>query len=173
MVSNQLHSVFNSDPLPVFLFVSLSIVFTRWATAPLYLFNPVAMATTGLPVFLFVTFALVFLTALLGVQRKNVKASAVCRFSLPEVQMAFQGPYMENQDSNWKEYVGKIPNPRPGTVSTLSHSRAAVPPESSKHTATLFCVQTVVKEHMKLFQSKGKWKRMDEKKRKVEWQLQG
>lgn len=52
--------------------------------------------------------------------RKNVKASAVCRFSLSEVQEAFQGPYMENQDSSseWKEYTGKIPDPRPGTVNT-------------------------------------------------------
>lgn len=56
---------------------------------------------------------------LLDIQRKNVKASAVCRFSLSDVQQAFLGPYMENQDSgsNWKEYLGKIPDPRPGTVS--------------------------------------------------------
>lgn len=52
--------------------------------------------------------------------RKNVKASAVCRFSLSDVQEAFQGPYMENQDSGskWEEYTGKIPDPRPGTVNT-------------------------------------------------------
>uniref|UniRef100_A0A672FS82 Sema domain-containing protein n=1 Tax=Salarias fasciatus TaxID=181472 RepID=A0A672FS82_SALFA len=55
-----------------------------------------------------------------GLEWKNVKASAVCRFSLSEVQEAFQGPYMENQDSGskWKEYTGKIPNPRPGTCIT-------------------------------------------------------
>ncbi|XP_037541779.1 semaphorin-4G [Nematolebias whitei] len=53
-----------------------------------------------------------------GLEWKNVKASAVCRFSLPEVQEAFQGPYMESQDSDWREYVGKIPNPRPGTCIT-------------------------------------------------------
>uniref|UniRef100_A0A3P8SZZ6 Semaphorin 4G n=1 Tax=Amphiprion percula TaxID=161767 RepID=A0A3P8SZZ6_AMPPE len=55
-----------------------------------------------------------------GLEWKNVKASAVCRFSLPEVQEAFQGPYMENQDSGskWKEYTGKIPEPRPGTCIT-------------------------------------------------------
>ncbi|KAF6731453.1 Semaphorin-4G [Oryzias melastigma] len=52
-----------------------------------------------------------------GLEWKNVKASAVCRFSLSEVQKAFQGPYMENQDSGskWTEYTGKIPEPRPGT----------------------------------------------------------
>lgn len=55
-----------------------------------------------------------------SVFRKNVKASAVCRFSLSDVQEAFQGPYMEKQDSGseWKEYTGKIPDPRPGTVNT-------------------------------------------------------
>ncbi|KAM9365599.1 semaphorin-4G-like [Pholidichthys leucotaenia] len=51
-----------------------------------------------------------------GLGWKDVKASAVCRFSLSEVQEAFRGPYMENQDSGskWKEYTGKIPDPRPG-----------------------------------------------------------
>ncbi|GAA6223388.1 semaphorin-4G-like [Lates japonicus] len=55
-----------------------------------------------------------------GLEWKNVKASAVCRFSLSEVQEAFQGPYMENQDSGskWTEYTGKIPEPRPGTCVT-------------------------------------------------------
>uniref|UniRef100_A0A8C6UXF8 Semaphorin 4G n=1 Tax=Neogobius melanostomus TaxID=47308 RepID=A0A8C6UXF8_9GOBI len=57
-----------------------------------------------------------------GLEWKNVKASAVCRFSLSEVQEAFQGPYMETQDSGskWKEYSGKIPDPRPGTCITDS-----------------------------------------------------
>ncbi|XP_068597315.1 semaphorin-4G-like [Brachionichthys hirsutus] len=57
-----------------------------------------------------------------GLEWKNVKASAVCRFSLVEVQEAFQGPYMEKQDSDseWKEYTGKIPEPRPGTCITDS-----------------------------------------------------
>lgn len=57
-----------------------------------------------------------------AILRKNVKASAVCRFTLPEVQEAFQGPYMEKQDSDseWKEYSGKIPDPRPGTVNTAA-----------------------------------------------------
>ncbi|XP_035519167.1 semaphorin-4G-like [Morone saxatilis] len=55
-----------------------------------------------------------------GLEWKNVKASAVCRFSLSDIQEAFQGPYMENQDSGskWKEYTGKIPDPRPGTCIT-------------------------------------------------------
>ncbi|KAM9808674.1 semaphorin-4G isoform X3 [Syngnathus typhle] len=56
--------------------------------------------------------------AIFGLGWKNIKASALCRFSLSDVQKAFQGPYMETQDSNWKEYSGKIPDPRPGTCIT-------------------------------------------------------
>lgn len=76
------------------------------------------METLGLLLLLFAARALVFLIVWVDVFRKNVKASAVCRFILSEVQEAFQGPYMENQDSGskWKEYTGKIPDPRPGTV---------------------------------------------------------
>ncbi|KAM6956285.1 semaphorin-4G-like [Aplochiton taeniatus] len=55
-----------------------------------------------------------------GLEWKNIKSSAVCRFSLPEVQQAFQGPYMEKQDSGsmWSQYTGKVPDPRPGTCIT-------------------------------------------------------
>lgn len=47
--------------------------------------------------------------------------SAVCQYSLRDVQTAFDGPYMELQDSKWREYTGKVPDPRPGSVS-LSES---------------------------------------------------
>eukprot|EP00066_Takifugu_rubripes_P012362 XP_011601628.1 PREDICTED: semaphorin-4G-like [Takifugu rubripes] len=55
-----------------------------------------------------------------GLEWKNVKASAVCRYSLSVVQEAFEGPYMEIQGarSEWKVYTGKIPDPRPGTCIT-------------------------------------------------------
>ncbi|XP_077586404.1 semaphorin-4G-like [Stigmatopora nigra] len=55
-----------------------------------------------------------------GLGWKSIKASALCRFSLSDIQDAFQGPYMEKQESgsNWKEYTGKIPEPRPGTCIT-------------------------------------------------------
>ncbi|XP_057704246.1 semaphorin-4G [Corythoichthys intestinalis] len=58
--------------------------------------------------------------AIFGLGWKSVKASALCRFSLSDIQDAFGGPYMETQDSgsNWKEYTGKIPEPRPGTCMT-------------------------------------------------------
>lgn len=60
------------------------------------------------------------LTLCVLLSRKNVKASAVCRYSLSVVQEAFEGPYMEMQGagSEWKDYAGKIPEPRPGTVKT-------------------------------------------------------
>ncbi|CAB1312865.1 unnamed protein product, partial [Coregonus sp. 'balchen'] len=55
-----------------------------------------------------------------GLEWKNVKASAVCRFSLSELQRVFDGPYIENQDSGakWSEYTGKVPDPRPGSCIT-------------------------------------------------------
>ncbi|KAI1887054.1 hypothetical protein AGOR_G00202080 [Albula goreensis] len=55
-----------------------------------------------------------------GVEWKNVKASAVCQYSIADVQKAFDGPYMENQDSTqkWSEYTGKVPEPRPGSCIT-------------------------------------------------------
>ncbi|XP_029030752.1 semaphorin-4G-like [Betta splendens] len=58
------------------------------------------------------------LYGIFGLEWKNVKASAVCRFSLTDLHEAFDGPYMENQNSGWKEYTGKIPDPRPGTCIT-------------------------------------------------------
>uniref|UniRef100_A0A674B873 Semaphorin 4G n=1 Tax=Salmo trutta TaxID=8032 RepID=A0A674B873_SALTR len=55
-----------------------------------------------------------------GLEWKNVKASAVCQFSLSELQRAFDGPYIENQDSGakWSEFTGKVPDPRPGSCIT-------------------------------------------------------
>lgn len=49
--------------------------------------------------------------------RKNIKASAVCQYAFADVHKVFEGPYMEVQDSKWREYTGKVPEPRPGSVS--------------------------------------------------------
>lgn len=48
-----------------------------------------------------------------------MEASAVCRYSISAVQRAFEGPYMEYQDSarKWSRYDGVVPEPRPGSVS--------------------------------------------------------
>lgn len=51
--------------------------------------------------------------------RRTMEASAVCRYSISAVQRAFEGPYMEYQDSarKWSRYDGAVPEPRPGSVS--------------------------------------------------------
>ncbi|XP_066520970.1 semaphorin-4G [Hoplias malabaricus] len=56
-----------------------------------------------------------------GLEWKNFKASAVCRYSLIDIQAAFDGPYMEIQDSKWREYTGKVPDLRPGSCITDQH----------------------------------------------------
>ncbi|XP_030630151.1 semaphorin-4G [Chanos chanos] len=59
--------------------------------------------------------------AVFGLEWKNVKASAVCRYSLRDVRAAFEGPYMETQDSKLGVYTGKVPEPRPGSCITDQH----------------------------------------------------
>lgn len=56
-----------------------------------------------------------------GLEWKNIKASAVCQFAFSDVQRVFDGPYMEVQDSKWREYTGKVPEPRPGSCITDIH----------------------------------------------------
>ncbi|KAJ7987527.1 hypothetical protein DPEC_G00327420 [Dallia pectoralis] len=56
-----------------------------------------------------------------GLEWKNIKASAVCQYSFADIQRAFDGPYMEVQDSKWREYTGKVPEPRPGSCITDAH----------------------------------------------------
>ncbi|XP_062436095.1 semaphorin-4G [Rhea pennata] len=60
----------------------------------------------------------------LSAQWRTMEASAVCRYSISEVQRAFEGPYMEYQDSarKWSRYDGRVPEPRPGSCIT-DHSR--------------------------------------------------
>ncbi|XP_056153338.1 semaphorin-4G [Lampris incognitus] len=56
-----------------------------------------------------------------GLEWKNIKASAICQYSFSDIQRAFEGPYMEVQDSKWREYTGKVPEPRPGSCITDLH----------------------------------------------------
>ncbi|KAL2077955.1 hypothetical protein ACEWY4_025640 [Coilia grayii] len=56
-----------------------------------------------------------------GLEWKNAKASAVCQYSHSDIQKAFDGPFMENQDSRWREFTGKVPEPRPGSCITNQH----------------------------------------------------
>lgn len=48
------------------------------------------------------------------------RGSAVCVFSMASIRAAFNGPFAhkEGPDYRWVEYKGRIPYPRPGTVST-------------------------------------------------------
>lgn len=69
--------------------------------------------------------------------RKNVKASAICQYSISDIQWAFEGPYMESKEdsiSKWTEYTGKVPEPRPGSV------RPAVAIQDYSYTDPLFCL---------------------------------
>ncbi|KAK5851148.1 hypothetical protein PBY51_001964 [Eleginops maclovinus] len=56
-----------------------------------------------------------------GLEWKNIKASAICQYAFSDVQKAFDGPYMEVQDSKWREFTGKVPEPRPGSCITDAH----------------------------------------------------
>ncbi|KAI1894265.1 hypothetical protein AGOR_G00114030 [Albula goreensis] len=64
-----------------------------------------------------------FLYGVFGLEWKNVKASAICKYSIEDVQRVFEGSYMESQDSSqkWSEYTGKVPEPRPGSCITNHH----------------------------------------------------
>uniref|UniRef100_A0A672KDJ5 Sema domain-containing protein n=1 Tax=Sinocyclocheilus grahami TaxID=75366 RepID=A0A672KDJ5_SINGR len=56
-----------------------------------------------------------------GLEWKNVKASAICQYSVSDIQWAFEGPYMESKEdssSKWTQYTGKVPEPRPGSCIT-------------------------------------------------------
>ncbi|MED6263907.1 hypothetical protein CHARACLAT_009442 [Characodon lateralis] len=56
-----------------------------------------------------------------GLEWKNIKASAICQYAFSDVRRVFEGPYMEMQDSKWREYTGKVPEPRPGSCITDLH----------------------------------------------------
>uniref|UniRef100_A0A8C2KA64 Semaphorin-4G-like n=1 Tax=Cyprinus carpio TaxID=7962 RepID=A0A8C2KA64_CYPCA len=56
-----------------------------------------------------------------GLEWKNIKASAICQYSVSDVQWAFEGPYIESKEdssSKWTQYTGKVPIPRPGSCIT-------------------------------------------------------
>ncbi|XP_052007596.1 semaphorin-4G-like [Xyrauchen texanus] len=56
-----------------------------------------------------------------GLEWKKVKVSAICQYSISDIQWAFEGPYMESTEdtsSKWTQYTGKVPEPRPGSCIT-------------------------------------------------------
>ncbi len=50
------------------------------------------------------------------------KGSAVCVYNMEDIRAVFNGPYAhkEGPDHRWVEYEGRIPYPRPGTVSIVT-----------------------------------------------------
>lgn len=49
------------------------------------------------------------------------KGYAVCMYSMEDVRAAFNGPFAhrERSDHHWKVYDGRVPYPRPGSVSNI------------------------------------------------------
>ncbi|XP_062988624.1 semaphorin-4G [Elgaria multicarinata webbii] len=56
----------------------------------------------------------------LSAQWRSMEVSAICRYNVSEVRAAFEGTYMEYQDSSrkWSQYNGDVPEPRPGSCIT-------------------------------------------------------
>ncbi|XP_077205675.1 semaphorin-4G isoform X2 [Paroedura picta] len=61
-----------------------------------------------------------YATFTLSAQWRSMEVSAICRYNISEVQAAFEGTYMEYQDSSrkWSQYNGEVPEPRPGSCIT-------------------------------------------------------
>lgn len=59
---------------------------------------------------------------LLSLHSSVFKGSAVCVYSMADIRMVFNGPFAHKEGPNyqWVAYTGKIPYPRPGTVSFKS-----------------------------------------------------
>lgn len=61
------------------------------------------------------------------------KGSAVCVYSMADIRMVFNGPFAHKEGPNyqWVAYSGKIPYPRPGTVSFMSTMTPQINPTAS------------------------------------------
>ncbi|XP_070608947.1 semaphorin-4G [Erythrolamprus reginae] len=61
-----------------------------------------------------------YATFTLSAQWRSIEVSAVCRYNISEMRKAFEGAYMEYQDSSrkWSQYIGDVPEPRPGSCIT-------------------------------------------------------
>uniref|UniRef100_UPI00398ECE1A semaphorin-4C isoform X2 n=1 Tax=Pristiophorus japonicus TaxID=55135 RepID=UPI00398ECE1A len=59
-------------------------------------------------------------------QWADVDVSAVCQYTIKDIQWVFDGPYKEywDQAQKWSRYSDKVPNPRPGSCITNSHRRS-------------------------------------------------
>ncbi|XP_067879481.1 semaphorin-4C [Heterodontus francisci] len=61
--------------------------------------------------------------AIFQAQWADVDLSAVCQYSIENIQRAFDGSYKEYRDQaqKWGRYSDKVPSPRPGACITNSH----------------------------------------------------
>lgn len=75
------------------------------------------------------------------------RGSAVCVYSMASIRAAFNGPFAhkEGPDFRWVEYKGRIPYPRPGTVSTNRHQSVY---STKKHT---FFFYHILQKHWLIF----------------------
>uniref|UniRef100_A0A8C5TBM6 Semaphorin 3F n=3 Tax=Neognathae TaxID=8825 RepID=A0A8C5TBM6_9PASS len=64
------------------------------------------------------------------------KGSAVCVYSMADIRMVFNGPFAHKEGPNyqWMPYTGKMPYPRPGTVSNPPASSELCPNTDSLST---------------------------------------
>lgn len=53
--------------------------------------------------------------------RGDVSVSAVCQYSIQDIQKVFDGSYKEyhEQAKKWGPYSDSVPSPRPGSVSLV------------------------------------------------------
>lgn len=60
------------------------------------------------------------------------KGSAVCVYSMADIRMVFNGPFAHKEGPNyqWMPYTGKMPYPRPGTVSKTCGTRGDSSPRT-------------------------------------------
>lgn len=68
------------------------------------------------------------------------KGSAVCVYSMADIRMVFNGPFAHKEGPNyqWVAYTGKMPYPRPGTVSITPLSLLSFIDLKQKNTWTRF-----------------------------------
>lgn len=64
----------------------------------------------------------VFFCLILSSISNIFKGSAVCMYSMTDIRRVFLGPYAHRDGPSyqWVPFQGRVPYPRPGTVSTIS-----------------------------------------------------
>lgn len=76
--------------------------------------------------------------------RSVFKGSAVCVYSMADIRMVFNGPFAHKEGPNyqWMPYTGKMPYPRPGTVSTPQAPQGGEPMPARQPAPSELCSGT-------------------------------